>query len=209
MISVNARGRMVLTAGTDGMLRVVSGEVVIPNFPDALGTIYSEDTVRDIANTFALNGYALNVRHGTKDVKGDLVHVLESYIAEPGNVAGFSSGAWVLTVAIDDDLVWADILSGRLTGFSYEAMAIGSDCVLEVDADKSPQAVVGETLLVGAIDTHQHDFYVVLNTGWGVYYGSTSVEDGHSHKILRNVVTEPSEIDGHVHFIDIQQYLRV
>ncbi len=120
---------------------------------------------------------------------------VESFIARD-NDPDFPSGAWVLGTKVVDDALWEKILSGEYNGYSLDINV--NRRLYDVVIDSHP-VLVGET---EEFNGHKHTFFVEINSKGDIIRGNTSIEDGHSHKIVRNSIT--SVYDNHSHKIIIQ-----
>lgn len=118
--------------GADGEpdLRVVIGEVLVPEEVDAQGEIYSHEVVRDAAWGYLSRfgrGSGQGRQHNTDALlTADEVELIESYIAPVDfamNGRAIKQGTWMMGWRILDDALWADIKAGKVTGFSIGGLA--------------------------------------------------------------------------------------
>lgn len=102
---------------------IVCGIVYVPDEVDAQGDEASEDEIREAAYRFMEEGVAFKINHKGKKVD---IAILESYIAPQdltiANVK-VKKGSWVLITRVNDDDIWQDIKSGKLTGYSMAGTA--------------------------------------------------------------------------------------
>ena len=108
--------------------RFVLGEVLIPETVDLQGEIYDEKVIRDTAHNWMANYRRIGFQHMEVIVYGDETEesgarasIVESYLAPIDmEVEGrlIKKGTWILGTIIHDDLLWQDILDGKLTGYS-------------------------------------------------------------------------------------------
>lgn len=116
----------IFKAGGDEQ-RYILGEVLIPGETDSQGDIYDEDTVRQAAHEF-MRGFMrgkLGLQHEGRLTSE--VDLLESYIAPIDmEIEGryVKRGTWLMAWRVNDDQMWDDVKSGRLTGFSIGGEAI-------------------------------------------------------------------------------------
>lgn len=111
-------------------LRVVIGEVLVPEDVDAQGEIYSHAVVRDAAWGYLSRfgrGSGMGRQHNTEALlTADEVELIESYIAPVDfdfNGRAIRQGTWMMGWRILDDALWAAIKAGRVTGFSIGGLA--------------------------------------------------------------------------------------
>lgn len=104
--------------------RIATGVILRPNFQDAQGDVMSPEEVVKAAHYYLENARVLGLRHGKDPGHGPKPlngAVLESYIAPADFKLGagqVKKGDWVLSVRVDDQGVWAKIVSGEYEGFS-------------------------------------------------------------------------------------------
>lgn len=179
----------VLIKKADDELQVVYAEVYVPNVPDAHGDFMKIETVRVMAYEFMRKGIT-----GQVDTNHDNVtngsYVVESFIARPGD-PDFIQDAWVVGVHVPDPVVWEQIKSGELNGFSIEALVTKVPTVMTIEV---PDVVSGGT---DTVDGHFHGFRVNFDEEANFLGGTTSVVNDHQHKIKKPTITE--EAEGHTH----------
>jgi Putative phage serine protease XkdF len=174
----------------DEELQIVYGEVYAPGFPDSQGDYMSRETIREMAFEFMRKGLGANI-----DIRHSQEHsgafVVESFLARDDDSI-FIPGSWVIGVKVPDPVLWAQIKSGELNGFSLDGKAMRVDSVLEIDM---PDYLRGKT---EATAGHSHTFHVRYDDQGNFLGGMTGPgPDGHVHKILRGTTTE--DTDGHAH----------
>lgn len=104
--------------------RLVYGIVLEPETTDSQGDIYDAAAIESAAHGFMANYQ--NVGHMHTALVNDGAEVVESYIAPVDfELSGQSVklGTWVLVVHISSDLLWDQVKSGELTGFSIGGYA--------------------------------------------------------------------------------------
>lgn len=114
----------------DGWERIVTGVVADPETVDSYGNIIDAETIRRAALQFMEYFQNMGVNHdkgpdGQSVILNDQIKILESWITREESVINgqlVPAGAWVLTVRIVDDEIWAGVLSGEFIGFSLEAL---------------------------------------------------------------------------------------
>lgn len=171
--------------------QVVFSEVLIPDVTDAYGDFYTKAGVRAFAYEFMKQGFGIDVNHSEND-QSDSLKIVESFIAREGD-PDFIEGAWVVGLYVGDDDLWAEVLQGNLTGFSYQANIYKYDVGLVVPSDNVRVGVTEPDLG----DGHTHSFFVILGVDGRPIAGGTSIVEGHAHPIRRHTLTEESA--GHVH----------
>lgn len=113
----------------DTSKRLVYGAVLIPEKVDLQGEIVSKDEIESAAHAYLVLYRRSGIQHEEIiEPEDDRVVVVESYIIPDGNtitVGGrtYPEGTWMLVVKVLDDAIWADVQSGKLTGFSIGGKA--------------------------------------------------------------------------------------
>jgi hypothetical protein len=141
-----------LSKDSAGFERVVYAELLVPDVPTGFGDFHTKESIRNFAYGFAREGYGLDIGHAEETAE-DKFSVVEFFIAREGD-PDFMEGALVLGAQIHDDLLWQDIVDGKINGFSYEATVAFSDVAIEVPEN---QVVIGLTE-PDLLDGHQHSF---------------------------------------------------
>lgn len=178
--------------------QVVFAEVLVPDTPNTWGDVYTPAAIKEFCYEFARQGYGIDVNHDNNDITTIGAYVVETFIARLGD-PDFIEGSWVVGMKIVDDKVWADILSGEINGYSYEALVMFLPIIFEIT---SPRTVEGVTA-ADPVDGHTHVFAIVLDSANTVVAGGTGETDGHSHNISTHTITD--EADGHVHRFQIHE----
>jgi len=111
----------------DSMQRLVYGVVLVPEEVDLQNDIIGEVGIEKTAHRF-LADFNRGNEMGHMHVRlGEIgIDLVESYIAPVDFTLGDQSvkkGSWVMGAKINDDDLWADVLAGRLTGFSVAGIA--------------------------------------------------------------------------------------
>jgi 2'-5' RNA ligase len=114
-------------AKAEGEQRLVYGIVLEPDEVDAQNDTIRAEGIQKTAHNF-LAKYNRESEMGYMHQRlGDIgVDLVESYIAPMDFTIGEESvkkGSWLITVKVHDDKLWADVKSGRLTGFSIGGIA--------------------------------------------------------------------------------------
>lgn len=172
--------------------RVVMAEVLVPEVPNVFGDYWTKEAIKHAAYAFMQRGFGIDVEHDNVDVTGLGAVVVESFIARSGDPT-FIEGSWVVGMRILDDALWADVLDGKINGFSYEALVeffygfvtMVDDGIRQGTTEPDPE------------DGHTHEFMVLVGMDNRPIDGGTTVTLGHSHTISYHSVTD--EADGHVH----------
>lgn len=170
---------------TNNDRRIVTGEVYSPFVIDTHDEMMLPDDVEIMAHRFLAdnrNQY-IDVMHDNKLVRATII---ESYIAKVNDPDGYSEGAWVASIYVDDEDLWQRIRAGELNGFSIEAWVFKVDAEIEYDYLPMHYGFTEENA------GHDHAFYVEVDEIGRVTRGFTSVDDGHFHEILAGTATELS-----------------
>lgn len=186
----------------DEEMRIVWGEVYIPDIPDTQDEFMTAPEIEKMAHKFLMDGLAV----GAIDVQhdGDIreCYVVESFIARK-NDPEFIEGAWVAAVKILDDDLWNDVKSGKLNGFSMQASVFVTDRIVTLEI---PSEVEGLTQIASDGDDHRHHYIVRFDSEGDFAGGISNVVNGHKHVIRRRSITEMSVdpvnkelADGHFH----------
>lgn len=174
--------------------QIVWGEVYVPGSLDTDREFMTAETIETMAYDFMRSGKLgrIDVNHDNHLVAG--ASVVESFIARPGD-PDFIEGAWVVGVHVPDPIVWNQIKTGELNGFSLEALVMGEWTEMEMEI---PPVVTGKTMpSTKDGDDHFHTFYVTYDPEGNLVGGRTDEVDGHWHEIKTGTITE--EVDGHKH----------
>jgi hypothetical protein len=176
--------------------RIVKGEVYAPYIIDSHGEMMLPEDVELMAHRFLIadKNKFIDVMHNNKPIKASVV---ESYIAKADD-PDYTEGAWVMAVKVFDDDIWEQAKSGKLNGYSFEAM------VYKYDAEVTYDYVPVHVGFVEENDGHFHAFYVEINKDGRVTGGQTGPggDDNHSHSILSGTATELSKSHAHRYFLN-------
>ncbi len=184
---------------TDDELQIVYGEVYAPNVPDVHGEFMTPVEVRKMAHLF-MTKQLLDQCDTNHDNKLNGSVVVESFIARDDDTI-YLSEAWVIGMHVPDSVVWEQIKSGEINGFSMEAFVHMREKVIEIEV---PDVLGGVTVEANG---HSHNFTVRFDDEGNFLGGSTAMGAGHSHKISRGTVTE--EASGHTHRYSIAEEVNV
>lgn len=105
-------------------LRYILGIVLEPEVVDGQKEIYSADEIRKSAWMWLRDFRNIDLEH--KLYVNDLVEVVESYVTTCDMEIGGQrviAGTWLLGTVVKDDGMWADIKSGKLTGYSINGFS--------------------------------------------------------------------------------------
>ena len=103
--------------------RIVCGIVYVPDEKDLQGDRASAKEIKNAAWTFMESGGVFRFNHGGKEIKAT---VLETFLApmnytvqkNNGGYVTVKKGSWVLTARVNDPIIWKQIKSGVITGYS-------------------------------------------------------------------------------------------
>lgn len=99
---------------------ILKGSVCVPNIPDTIGDVLTEQEIREASLFFQRYGGIIDVQHTMQPV-GKL---LESYILESPttfNNIEYPKGSWFVSVEVDDEEIQKALNDGEYTGFSIFA----------------------------------------------------------------------------------------
>lgn len=110
------------------------GAAMIPDFAMYRNTkdvgeymsVFSAETIREIAQTFAQKGFLNNMNLDHDQNKKANSFVFQSYIVDESKGINAPigvdapNGSWIIGVKVNDAAVWSDIKSGKTNGFSVE-----------------------------------------------------------------------------------------
>ena len=182
--------RAILVTKSDEELRVVWGEVYVPDIPDTQDEFMTAIEIEKMAHKFMMQGLtvgAVDVQHDGEIRQG--CYVVESFIARKGD-QDFIEGAWVAAVKIMDDSLWDAVKSGELNGFSMQAKVFVEEKEVELEI---PSLVKGKTQEpVNGEDDHRHEYTVKFDSEGEFLGGTTNVVNGHKHVVRRRSITEIS-----------------
>ena len=182
-----------LVQKADAMQQIVYGEVYAPNRPDSQGHMMLAEDIRLMCHRFMKDvvlSKSIDEMHNNEPAKA---YPVESFIACADHPDGYTEGAWVVGVKVEDAAVWEKVLKGDYNGFSVQMLITRAAVLAEVIV--MPQ-VFGET---EADSDHTHLFMVQINEDGRVTGGMTAPggADGHVHEIKRASATE--DFAGHSH----------
>jgi len=132
--------------------RIITGPALIPNkliyrrdaFNNEFNVKFEKDVIEQIRNKFLINFKQknINLNHG---INANNISVVESWIIEKSEidkakVLGYNlpEGTWMISMKIDNDLVWDSIKAGEFKGFSIEAW-LTSHLVIEDNPKKQEE----------------------------------------------------------------------
>ena len=176
----------------DDERQIVYGLVYEPNVLDSHGDMMTAEEIEKMCHRFM----QIESLDKTIDVNHDGVpvsaHPIESFIAKADD-PHYTEGSWVLGVKIYDDMIWEDVKTGRLNGFSFEAMVRKFPTVVEYEHIRNN---FGQT---EAAQDHDHLYFAELSEDGTVIRGRTSTDHGHSHEIAMGTATEAGGTKPHKH----------
>lgn len=182
----------------DGYERLAFAEVLVPDTLNVYGDYHTKESVRQFAYGFAINGFGIDRDHNNEDISG-AVRIVEYFIASD-NDERFTPGSWVVGIYVLDDQVWDDILSGKINGYSYEAMV----ATLGIDIVVDDFGQVKGITYPDVDGTHSHTYWALLDgDGRVIVGGTTQAEDGHSHTISGHTYTDFDGAETHRHRFDV------
>lgn len=180
--------------------QIVYGEVYAPYVIDSHQEMMLPEDLKLLAHRFVADQKVrfVDVMHTNKWIDASVV---ESYIARKHD-PDYQEGAWVLGTKIHDGLIWADVKSGKLNGYSLEAMVYKQ--LAEVVYDYLPVHIG----LTEENDGHFHAFFVEVDKSGKVIKGQTGPggDDEHTHKILWGTATELGNDHAHRYFLNEVDY---
>jgi DNA adenine methylase len=109
--------------------RLVYGAVLIPEQVDLQSEVVSKEEIEQAAHAYLVFHRNSGLQHEEIiEPSENRVLIVESYIIPDGNTITlggktYPEGTWMLVVKVLDDEIWADVQSGKLTGFSIGGKA--------------------------------------------------------------------------------------
>lgn len=104
----------------DDEQHLVTGVVLQPDMPDAQDDVMTAAEIEKAAHAYMKQGAQVRVQHGDGTTAG-YADVVESWTAPQDIKFGeeiVKAGAWLMTMHVPDDNVWAQVKAGDFTGFS-------------------------------------------------------------------------------------------
>lgn len=169
--------------------QIVYGEVYAPYVVDSHGDMMLPEDVEKMAHRFMANAISRSIDKMHNNISQN-AYPVESFIARADD-PDFTEGAWVMGVKIEDAELWKEVKSGKINGFSLEAMVKTDSAEVEVDVDRVQYGSVHGN------DGHSHLFIVEVDENGKIVHGQTTKDAGHSHEILKASAT--TEVNGHSH----------
>lgn len=117
----------VLFGKVDEDERLVYGIVYEPDVVDAQGDSASAAEIRKACHNFMIHSRKIGLMH--KDDVSDKTAIVENYVAPVDMYVGnqrVHKGTWVIVTKVNDDAIWGDVKTGKLTGYSMHGKAVGS-----------------------------------------------------------------------------------
>lgn len=118
----------------------VTGIVYEPMVEDSQGNYMTEAEITKAAHWFAKNSSKVDLQHSFEPLEG--ASVVESWIAKSDSKIGdtdIKKGTWLMTVEIDDEVIWKSIEQGKITGFSMGG--VGDISKVDTDLSAEPEPV--------------------------------------------------------------------
>lgn len=105
-------------------LRYVLGIVLEPDVVDSQGDTYDAETIRRAAWDYMCRMQNVGLMHkGLVNGKVDLVECWIAPVAMNVNGTSIKPGTWMIGMRCNDDAIWSDVKSGKLTGLSIGGFA--------------------------------------------------------------------------------------
>lgn len=181
----------------DAAKRIAFAEVYAPDDLDSHNEFMRKEHVEDLAHRFLMAGRTRNVDVNHDNLAGRAA-VVQSFIADPAYVTGFTPYAWVAAFKVFDDQLWADVESNQKSGVSVEMLVRKRKMMVETDTEMKGTTDVA--------DGHKHSFDIQMNANGRVTSGRTGETQGHWHPITQNLRTEV--VDGHFHTFSMKRPVR-
>lgn len=185
--------------GGDGVVyHYVEGVVYAPLEVDTHFETMTAADIEEMAHDFIASG-----RVGQIDVMHDELpsgaKVVESWIVRKGD-DDYPEGAWVLRTRIPDGPLWEAIKSGKLNGYSFQALVNKVPKKVLVDIARIAEGETEENT-EEEVERHRHEYYVEFDRDGRVTMGLTTNVLGHAHRITGTVVTETEAGHNHRFFV--------
>lgn len=171
--------------------QIVYGVVYAPGEVDAHGEAMMAEDIEKMCHEFlrlaaSTKGAVIDKNHDNVALSA---YPVESYI-ETEEGKDWPVGSWIMGVKIEDPTIWAEVKSGKLNGYSFEAMVRKLPIIVEVDLEPDFIGTTSKNL------QHDHVFFLEFNEEGLVVGGSTSYDDGHRHVIRAGTATEFAKSSG-------------
>lgn len=169
--------------------KIVYGVVYAPDMLDAFGGFSDREEITKLAYRFMQLDLSRVIDTQHDNVPNNSIPI-ESFIAKEGDPL-FPEGSWVLGTKIVDDALWEDIINGTYNGYS---MQIRTKVKAYDISYFSFPSLVGSTEVS---QEHTHYYFLELDEKGRIIKGNTSVDDGHSHSISTNSITDTESDHSH------------
>jgi hypothetical protein len=176
--------------------RLVYGEVYAPMQIDTDGEAMTAAEIEKMAHSFLVKGNVnkIDVQHNYTESGCCIV---ESFIARKNDPDGFLEGSWVLGVKVGPDEIWNAVKKGELNGFSFAGGVNAKRVYATVTVARRIVGKVEKSDPGGLLPPHGHEVDVEFDADGNVISGSTSMDFGHEHPVLRTTATEKAMEHSH------------
>ncbi|MFH0822771.1 MAG: XkdF-like putative serine protease domain-containing protein [Pseudomonadota bacterium] len=178
-----------------GEKKTVTGVVYAPLMVDTDGEAMDSAEIERMAHRFLADGKTdrIDVFHNGCPVQAAIV---ESFISGAEN-PDFPTGAWVVTMKINDDNLWTRIKKGEINGFSWAGTAVPSPRSVPVSHPVKAEGTVEPSTDAGLIAPQDHALELLFDEQARIIPTFTEEAVGHRHRVVGATATE-STID-HAH----------
>ena len=117
----------------------ITGIVYEPMVKDAHDNFMTEQEIQKAAYWFAKNGDSVDVQHSFETAQG--INVVENYVAPYAMTIGGTDiikGTWLMTVEVENDVVWDAVQKKEITGFSMGGIGKYAEKDVALEKHKKP-----------------------------------------------------------------------
>jgi len=174
----------------DSEQRIVSGIVYSPLEIDTDGEAMTPEDVAAMAYDFLANGRVdkIDLLHNFHPIDG--VRVIESFITRESD-PDYPAGAWVISVKIDDNDIWALIKCGIISGFSFAGTAYPKGLSnIPIDHPVKSEGTTEISTAKGPLPLHDHNLVLYYDENAKILPTKTSISMGHFHPVVGATATE-------------------
>lgn len=169
-----------------------------PMTVDTDGEAMTANDIEQLAYSFLAAGRAtkIDIEHNFEESGSAIV---ESYIARSWD-PNFPTGSWVVTLKVNNDLVWQKILNGEINGVSWAGNTTRVPVLAKL-TEITKAAGTTELSIAKTVEPHEHSLTIEFD-GTSIKPTRTGETDGHTHEVVKMTAVESTL--GHGHGIKIE-----